>query len=77
MGICLRFTYIDDIVSSIEVLQDPKENKEFDFGNPNPSESWAPIKSLILAIQPVNLMRYIEEIENKFRQSKSFYNTTR
>ncbi len=60
------FTYIDDIVSSIEKLiyKIPKENKEFDFINPNPSESWAPYKIFNIGnSNPVNLMRYIEEIE--------------
>ena len=60
------FTYIDDIVSSIEKLiyKIPKENKEFDFIHPKPSESWAPYKIFNIGnSNPVNLMSYIEEIE--------------
>ena len=60
------FTYIDDIVSSIEKLiyKIPKENKEFDFIHPKPSESWAPYKIFNIGnSQPTQLMNYIAEIE--------------
>ena len=61
------FTYIDDIVSSIKKLltKIPEQNKDFDFENLNPSESWAPYKIFNIGNNnPRNLMEYINAIEN-------------
>jgi len=60
------FTYIDDIVVSIEKLLSkiPEGNKEFDFMNPIPSESSAPYKIFNIGnSKPINLLLYIDEIE--------------
>ena len=60
------FTYIDDIVESINklIFKVPKKNNEFDFTNPNSSESWAPYKVFNIGnSSPINLMEYINEIE--------------
>ena len=60
------FTYVDDIVESIERLigKLPEKNNNFDLINPNPSYSWAPYRIFNIGnSSPVSLMDYISEIE--------------
>ena len=60
------FTYIDDIVESLYriLFKIPVHNKAFDKSNPNPATSFAPYKIFNIGnSQPVNLMKYIEAIE--------------
>ena len=68
------FTYIDDLVKSlIKILnKPPKINKNFNKKHPDPSESWAPYKIFNIGnSQPINLLKYIEEIEkNLGKQAK-------
>ncbi len=62
------FTYIDDIVESLNLLLNkvPKKNKKFSFENPDPSKSWAPHRIFNIGnSNPVKLMEFIDEIENK------------
>ena len=68
------FTYIDDIIESINklIFKIPKENNEFDFTNPNSSESWAPYKVFNIGnSSPINLMEYINEIELNLQKNAS------
>ena len=68
------FTYIDDIVESINklIFKIPKENNKFDFKNQNPSESWAPYKVFNIGnSSPINLMEYINEIELNLERKAS------
>ena len=60
------FTYVDDIVESIERLigKLPDKNNNFDLMNPNPSYSWAPYRIFNIGnSSPVSLMDYISAIE--------------
>ena len=60
------FTYIDDISESIKrvIFKIPKQNKLFDFSEPNPSESWAPFKIFNIGnSKPSSIMDYISAIE--------------
>ena len=68
------FTYIDDVIESIIRLinKKPQINNEFDFLNPNPSISWAPIKYLIGNSNPINLMEYNKIIERIRIEKKEF-----
>ena len=62
------FTYIDDIVESLNLLLNkvPKKNIKFSFENPDPSKSWAPHRIFNIGnSNPVKLMEFIDEIENK------------
>ena len=62
------FTYIDDIVESIYrvLLKIPTPNRDFDKKNPNPATSFAPYRIFNIGnSQPVNLMDYIDAIEEK------------
>tara|TARA_A100001035_G_scaffold277927_1_gene275731 strand:+ start:902 stop:1921 length:1020 start_codon:yes stop_codon:yes gene_type:complete len=61
------FTYIDDIVKSIiKLINKPASiNKEFNFNRPDPSTSFCPHRIFNIGnSNPVNLIEYIEEIEN-------------
>lgn len=61
------FTYIDDIVEGVvRALDRPAEpDMDFDSRNPNPSVSRAPFRVFNIGNQgPVELMRFIEAIEN-------------
>ena len=61
------FTYVDDIVEGVvKVLDSPAQpNKDFDSGNPDPSTSHAPYRIYNIGNhQPVELMTFIETIEN-------------
>lgn len=61
------FTYVDDIVEGvIRVLDSPAcPNKDFDTANPDPSTSYAPYRLYNIGNhQPVELMTFIETIEN-------------
>ena len=60
------FTYIDDIIESLYLLKDRAAEVEsnFDYLNPDPSESWAPHKIFNIGnSNPIKLMDYINEIE--------------
>src|SRR5699024_914218 len=62
------FTYIDDIVESISrLVKQPAEiNNNWSGDNPDPSSSYAPYKVYNIGNNnPVNLMDFIEAIENK------------
>ena len=62
------FTYIDDIVESLYLLLNkvPRENKNFSFKECNPSKSFAPHRIFNIGnSNPVKLMEFINEIENK------------
>ncbi|SFD86987.1 UDP-glucuronate 4-epimerase [Lentibacillus persicus] len=62
------FTYIDDIVESINRLVDnpAKSNPDWSGANPDPSSSYAPYKVYNIGNNnPVRLMDFIEAIENK------------
>lgn len=62
------FTYVDDIVNTIEKisLTQPKSDKNWDPVNPNPSSSIAPYKIYNIGNNvPVKLTDFIKEIENK------------
>ncbi len=62
------FTYIDDVVESINrlVCKKPEGNKNFNYLNPDPSESWAPFRIFNIGnSNPVNLMEYITTIEEE------------
>lgn len=61
------FTYVDDIVEGIvKVLDEPAcPNKNFDTANPDPATSYAPYRVYNIGNhQPVELMEFIETIEN-------------
>jgi UDP-glucuronate 4-epimerase len=61
------FTYVDDIVEGVvRVLDKPAiPNPEFDPGAPDPSTSYAPYRVYNIGNhQPVELMTFIETIEN-------------
>jgi UDP-glucuronate 4-epimerase len=61
------FTYVDDIVEGIvRVLDKPASpNQAFDTANPDPSTSYAPYRVYNIGNhQPVELMTFIETIEN-------------
>ena len=62
------FTYIDDIVEGVYRVMNnpPKENKDYDGMNPNPSSSKAPYKVYNIGNnKPVKLMTFIETLERK------------
>lgn len=62
------FTYVDDIVEGVYRVMNnpPKENKDYDVMNPNPSSSKAPYKVYNIGNnKPVKLMTFIETLENK------------
>ena len=62
------FTYVDDIVESIVRLipSVPKPNLAWDGMNPDPATSFAPYRMFNIGNnQPVELMRFIEVIEEK------------
>ena len=68
------FTYIDDIIESINklIFKVPTKNDEFDFTNPNSSESWAPYKVFNIGnSSPISLMDYINEIELNLQKKAS------
>lgn len=61
------FTYVDDIVEGVvRVLDSPASpNKDFDTAAPDPSSSYAPYRLYNIGNhQPVELMTFIETIEN-------------
>lgn len=61
------FTYVDDIVEGVvRVLDKPAApNPAFDTANPDPSSSYAPYRVYNIGNhQPVELMMFIETIEN-------------
>jgi UDP-glucuronate 4-epimerase len=61
------FTFIDDIVQSIEklIIKPAKEDLNFDSSNPNPATSWAPHRIFNIGnSEPTNLMDYIKAIED-------------
>ncbi len=67
------FTYIDDIVQGIikSLKKIPKNNRNFDFKNPNLAESSAPFEIYNIGNgKKVKLMKYIGEIE-KYLKIKS------
>tara|TARA_B100000161_G_C33551421_1_gene415616 strand:- start:819 stop:1856 length:1038 start_codon:yes stop_codon:yes gene_type:complete len=60
------FTYIDDVIESILRLlnKPPKLDRNFDYENPTPNESWAPYKIFNIGnSKPTNLTDYINSIE--------------
>jgi len=62
------FTYVDDIVEAISRLVEKKAkpNPEWSGKNPDPSSSYAPYKVYNIGNNsPVNLMEFIEAIEEK------------
>ncbi|WP_342508559.1 NAD-dependent epimerase [Sporosarcina sp. FSL K6-2383] len=62
------FTYVDDIVEAISRLVEKKAqpNPEWSGNNPDPSSSYAPYKVYNIGNNsPVNLMDFIEAIEEK------------
>ena len=62
------FTYIDDIVEGVTRVNDnpPKENKNWNAKNPDPSSSTAPYKIYNIGNNnPVKLMDFIEALESK------------
>ena len=62
------FTFVDDIVEAISRLVEKKakENPEWSGKNPDPSSSYAPYKVYNIGNNsPVNLMDFIEAIEEK------------
>ena len=62
------FTYVEDIVESISRLikKPAKPNKDWTGDNPDPGTSYAPYKIYNIGNNsPVNLMDFIEEIEEK------------
>lgn len=62
------FTFVDDIVESISRLVEKKAEKNPDWNgkNPDPSSSYAPYKVYNIGNNsPVNLMEFIEAIEEK------------
>lgn len=66
------FTYIDDIVESIVRLipKIPEPNNSWSGLNPDPSTSFAPYRIFNIGNnQPVQLMRFIEVIEEKLGKS--------
>ncbi len=61
------FTYVDDIVESINLLikKPPKKDISFDKSNPDPSKSWAPFKVFNIGnSNPIHLMDYVSALEN-------------
>ena len=61
------FTYIDDVVDAIIKLigKIPSKESNFNFSNPNPSNSWAPFKIFNIGnSEPIKLMTFIKEIEH-------------
>lgn len=61
------FTYVDDIVESINriIYTPPTPDDSFDTNNPNPARSWAPYRIYNIGnSNPTQLMDYINEIEN-------------
>lgn len=62
------FTFIDDIVEGVVRLSDliPEPNPDYDSSNPDPSRSSAPYKIYNIGNnKPVELLKFIEAIENK------------
>jgi UDP-glucuronate 4-epimerase len=62
------FTYIDDITESIERLlhKAPVSNNQWDFGQPDPSTSYAPFRIFNVGNNnPVELVHFIDHIEKK------------
>ena len=62
------FTYVDDIVEGVVRVTDliPQSNPNFDSSNPDPSISSAPYKIYNIGNnQPVELLKFIETIEEK------------
>ena len=60
------FTYIDDVIESLLLLIEkiPKKDLNFNFEDPNPSQSWAPYKVFNIGnSNPINIEKYIEAIE--------------
>ena len=65
------FTYIDDICDSLVKImaKPPSANKYFEKKNPLPSSSWAPHKIFNIGNSTsINLMEFIETIENELGQ---------
>jgi UDP-glucuronate 4-epimerase len=61
------FTYVDDIVEGVvRVLDNPaRPNENFDTAAPDPASSYAPYRVYNIGNhQPVELMKFIETIEN-------------
>lgn len=61
------FTYVDDIVESINriIYKPPTPDNTFDTNKPNPASSWAPHRIYNIGnSNPTPLMDYITEIEN-------------
>jgi len=61
------FTYIDDVVEGVLRVLDrpPAANADFDKAAPDPSSSWAPWRIYNIGNhQPVELMTFIEALEN-------------
>ncbi len=61
------FTYIDDIIESMfRLISNPaKSEKNFDFYDPDPSNSWAPHKIFNIGnSNPVSLLDYIAALES-------------
>ena len=61
------FTYVDDIVESINriIYKPPTPDNTFDTKKPNPARSWAPHRIYNIGnSNPTPLMDYITEIEN-------------
>ncbi|WP_339251813.1 NAD-dependent epimerase [Sporosarcina sp. FSL W8-0480] len=62
------FTYVDDIVEAISrlIVKPAKANPDWSGKNPDPSSSYAPYKVYNIGNNsPVNLMEFIEAIEEK------------
>ena len=60
------FTYIDDIVESLfRLIKNPSRPvKDFNFSDPDPSNSWAPHKIFNIGnSNPIPLLEYIEALE--------------
>jgi len=62
------FTYIDDVVRSVNelVFMPPLKNDNFDRLKSDPSSSWAPFEIFNIGnSNPVSLMKYIDALENE------------
>ena len=66
------FTYIDDIAEGVIRVLDrpPQANPDFDKQTPDPATSWAPYRVFNIGNhQPVELMAYIEALEQALGKS--------
>ena len=62
------FTYVDDIVESIQrvIKKPPQKNLLFDFNISSPAESWAPYRIFNIGnSNPTPLMNFIDALENE------------